>query len=60
MFYIAKALTEDWPHCHRSVQRKQENIFQGGAQSIELLKTLRKTRNLESKWEVGYSVLKKK
>lgn len=52
VFYITKVLTDDCPHCYPSVQRKQENIFQGGPQSIELLKTLRKTRKLESKWEV--------
>lgn len=59
VFYIARVLTDDWPCCHPSVQRKQENIFHGGTQNIELEKTLRKIRNLESRWEVGYLVLKK-
>lgn len=49
VFYIPKVLTDDWLHCYPSVQRKQENIFQGGTQSIELKKTLRKIRNLESR-----------
>lgn len=62
MFYIAKVLAEDCPSTSPPINSGKAGgpFFQGSTQSIELLKTLRKTRALERKWEVGYSVLLKK